>query len=99
MITQINQYRQQLYQEKRSRIIRKFGDMTVAAALTQFPTVKSWLFKQKASLIHPLSETIHDIKKEGSWAKFEDDKRRILLHKDDEMIIFGSDDGLTAFHS
>ena len=77
-----------MYQEEQSKIIKKFGDITVAAALPQFPTVESGLFKQKSSWVLPLPETIHDIKIEGSWAKCQDDERRFLLHKDDEMIVF-----------
>ena len=52
---------QQIYQEEQSKIIKKFGDMTIAVALLLFPTVKKELFKQKASLVPPLPETIHDI--------------------------------------
>jgi hypothetical protein len=81
---------QQIYQDEQSKIVKKFGDMTVAAVLPQFESIQSGLFKQKASLVPPLPQAINEIKIEGSWAKCEDDKRRFLLHHDNDMIIFGS---------
>ena len=56
---------QQIYQEQQSKIIKKFGDMTEAAALPEFPSVKSVLFKQKTRLVPPLPETIQDINSVG----------------------------------
>ena len=64
--------------------------MTNAAALPQFASIQSGLFKNKASFVPLLLQAINEIEIEGSWAKCEDDKRRFLIHHDNDMIIFGS---------
>jgi hypothetical protein len=64
----------------------------------QLRSCKSQMYRARSQNMPPLPATREDINLEGQWA-LTNDNQQFLLHQDDDMVLFATDNNLEMLYS